>query len=115
MKFPIVKTANIIGKIDGKALNDRVLLLTANIDGLGEGTRGKYFSGAINSTSGIATLMEITRVIAQQEHMPYKSIVFIGFNGQQQNMCGSDYYIEHPLFTHDTTTVIHLQNTKLRL
>lgn len=106
--FPIIETSNILGKIEGKSSNGNVLLITTNIDGLGTGELGKYFPGAINNTSGIATLLEIANVLAHQKNLPYQTIVFAGWNGQQQQLSGSAYYLNNPIYPLKKTTVIHL-------
>lgn len=108
MKFPIVESANILGKLDGQTENGEILLITADIDGSGEGANGNYFPGAFNNTSGIAVLLETARVIAEQESLPYETIVFAGWNAQQQQLWGSGYYIDDPIYPLDKTTVIHL-------
>jgi len=109
-KFPIVETANVLGKIDGKVKNGRYLLITANLDSAGEGEGIKYFPGAISNTSGLAVMMEIARAAANQESTPYETIVFIGFNGQQRQNAGSEFYLGNPLYPIDKTTIIHLED-----
>ncbi|MBN2558144.1 MAG: ABC transporter permease subunit [Clostridia bacterium] len=108
MEFPVVRSANILGKIDGRAKNGRILLITANIDGAGTGINGKYFPGAMVSASGPAILLETARVIAAQENLPYETIIFAGWNGQMQQSAGSSYYADNPLYPLDKTTLIHL-------
>ncbi|MFO7612483.1 MAG: ABC transporter permease subunit [Clostridia bacterium] len=108
MEFPVVRSANILGKIDGRAKNGRILLITANIDGAGTGTNGKYFPGAMASASGSAILLETARVIAAQENLPYETIIFAGWNGQMQQSAGSSFYADNPLYPLDKTTLIHL-------
>ncbi len=106
--YPIVETANIVGVLEGNKKTDRILLLTATVDGLGTGVEGQYFPGANNHISGAAGMLEIARVLSMQESLPYKTIVFIGFNGSLQQNAGAKYYIEHPIYPLDKTTVIHL-------
>lgn len=108
LSFPIVETANIIGKVEGNSKNGKVLLLTADIDGCGEGANGKYFPGAFNNTSGIAVLLEVARVISEQGSIPYEIIIFAGWNAQQQQLWGSSFYIDNPIYPLDKTRVIHL-------
>ncbi len=110
IEFPIVETANVLGKIDGKARNGRYLLITANLDSTGEGEGTRYFPGAISNTSGLAVMMEIARAAANQKSTPYETIVFIGFNGQQRQNAGSEFYLENPLYPIDKTTIIHLED-----
>jgi len=108
ISFPIVESANILGKVEGKSENGEILLITADIDGCGVGSDGKYFPGAFNNTSGIAALLEVARVISEQDSLPYQTIVFAGWNGQQQQLWGSSHYIDDPIYPLNKTTVIHL-------
>jgi ABC-type dipeptide/oligopeptide/nickel transport system permease component len=108
VKYPVVSTSNIIGKIEGKSPEGEVLLITADIDGSGDGADGRYFPGAVSSASGTATMLEAARVMAGTGAVPYKTIVFIGFNGQRQQMAGSEYYINNPLYPLEDTAAIHL-------
>lgn len=108
MEFPIAETANIMGKIEGKGTDGSVLLISADLDGLGEGTDGKYFPGVVNNTSGIATILEIARVMASQVSIPYETVVFVGWNGQQQQLAGSSHYIDYPVFPMENSSLIHL-------
>ncbi len=108
MTFPIVETANIIGQIQGKSNNGQILLLSANIDNLGMGSNGTHFPGTLSETSGIASLIEIARMLAKQNNQPYDTIVFLGLNGQMADLAGSKYYINNPLFPLEKTTHIHL-------
>jgi ABC-type dipeptide/oligopeptide/nickel transport system permease component len=106
--FPVVETANILGKIQGTSSDGKVLLIAANIDGTGEGTEGKYFPGAFTNASGIAALLEAANVIVSQSSRPYDTIVFAGWNGEQQQLSGSSYYINNPLHPLADTTVVYL-------
>lgn len=110
IEFPVVETANVLGKIDGKAKNGRYLLITANLDSVGEGEGTRYYPGAISNTSGLAVMMEIAKAAANQESTPYETIVFIGFNGQQRQNAGSEFYLENPLYPIEKTTIIHLED-----
>lgn len=86
------------------------MLITANIDGAGSGTDGKYFPGAVSNTSGLAVMLETAHVIASSKNLPYETIVFIGFNGQKRQLSGSEYYLENPIYPIDKTTIIHLED-----
>lgn len=108
IRFPIVDTMNLLGRIEGRGIGDRILLLTAAVDGIGTAPAGRYFPGAVNNVSGIATLMEIARVLTEQESSPYKTIVFAAWNGEENQLSGSRYYTDHPVYPLGKTTVIHL-------
>ncbi|MBT3319855.1 MAG: ABC transporter permease subunit [Clostridia bacterium] len=109
IEYPIVNTSNIIGKLDGRSSGGEVLLITANIDGVGMGTDGGYFPGAVGSSSGVATLLEAARVVAAQKNLPYQTIYFICFNGQLQQYAGSQYYGRNPVYPLEKSTVISLE------
>lgn len=106
--FPIVDTANIIGKIEGRNKNGNTLLLSANLDGLGVGVEGSYFPGAMNSATGVGILLETARVMKLSEALPYETILLVLWNGSNQADRGVKYYIDHPIESLDQTTVIHL-------
>jgi len=107
-EYPIAETANIIGRIQGKA-NEGTLYITANLDGLGKGYDGKYFPGAVSTASSVAILLETARVLSQQDNLPYETVVFVAFTGQQQGLSGSDYYLANPLLPLEKSSVIHMQ------
>ncbi|MDW7661133.1 MAG: M28 family peptidase [Bacillota bacterium] len=108
--YPVVETANILGKIEGKSSNDNVILITSNIDGLGIGTDDRHFPGAINNTAGIAMILELARTMTLQENLPNQTIVFVGFGGQEQQLSGSKHYIDNPIYPIEQTTVIHIDS-----
>lgn len=110
ISFSIVETANIIGEIQSGNDNGRVLILSANIDGLGRGIDGNYFPGALDNTSGISSLIEIARVLDEQELTSNDTIAFIGWNGQLQDLSGSSYYLNNPVYPLDKTTLIHIES-----
>lgn len=89
--YPIIETANILGMIEGRN-KDKTIVISAAMDGLGEGPNGNYFPGAANHLSGIGTLMEIARATSLQETKPNENILFIAYNGEAQTRSGSTYY-----------------------
>jgi ABC-type dipeptide/oligopeptide/nickel transport system permease component len=110
ISFPPVSTANILGMLEGRSSSNRILMISASLDGLGRGAGTEYFPGAVNNTSGLAALLEIARVLSSQKNLPYKTIVFSVWNGEENNAAGARYYVNNPLFPLDKTTVIHLNS-----
>ena len=108
IEYPVVDTANILGKIEGRSGDNEVLIIAANIDGAGWGVDGEYFEGAVRNASGISMLLEIARTISSQDSLPYQTVVFIGLNGQQQDFAGSKYYVNNPAYPLDKTSIIHI-------
>lgn len=114
VKYPVVETSNILGLIEGRSSNNRTLMITTNIDGLGFGSDENYFPGAMKSTTGIASLIELGRVLKAQDNLPYENIVLVGWNGQEQQLSGSSYYLKNPIYPLDATTIIHIENLGLK-
>lgn len=106
--YPIVETKNFFAKIDGKSKENDIMIISANIDGLGMGVSNHYFPGASNSASGLSIMMEVARIMKNQDTLPYKTIIFAGWNGQKQQLSGSEFYINNSVYSLDKTTIIHL-------
>lgn len=107
ISYPVVKTANILGKIDGKE-KDKFLIIGANIDHVGKGIDGKYFPGALNNASGTGMMLELARTIKLQKNLPDRTIIFAGWNARENVAAGSQYYVENPLKPLEKTRVINL-------
>ena len=106
--YPIVNTKNFLAKIKGKSKEEDILIISANLDGLGMGVSDQYFPGASNSASGLSIMMEIARIMKNQDTLPYKTVIFAGWNGQKQQLSGSKFYMNNPLYPLEKTTIIHL-------
>lgn len=107
ISYPVVKAANILGKIEGKD-KDKYLIIGANIDHVGEGIDGKYFPGALNNASGTGMMLELARIIKLQKNLPERTIIFAGWNAKENVAAGSQYYVENPLKPLEKTRVINL-------
>lgn len=69
----------------GKSESAEMILIIAHIDSV-----GKNFAGADDNASGTAALLEMARVLAQQEH-PH-SLRFLIANGEESGLLGSEHY-----------------------
>jgi Zn-dependent M28 family amino/carboxypeptidase len=47
--------------------------------------------------------MELARLFGSEPERPARSIVFIGFSGEELGLLGSTYYVEHPIVPLDKT------------
>ncbi len=105
-----VKPANVIGVIPGtdEALKDEYIIISAHMDHVGDNKNGTYNAGALDNASGTATVMEIARALAESKIKPKKTIIFIAFNGEEEGLKGSVYYIDNPIYPLKSTTVINL-------
>jgi ABC-type dipeptide/oligopeptide/nickel transport system permease component len=104
--FQTVKTANILGFIEGKT--DEVVIVSAHLDHVGEGVKGEYFPGALDNASGLSMVLELARLSSMQKVKPEKTMVFAAFNAEEVGLVGSAYYAQNPVFPLEKTQVINL-------
>ncbi|MDB5349363.1 MAG: putative aminopeptidase [Planctomycetota bacterium] len=87
---------NIGAKIVGTdpKLRDEWILVGAHFDHLGRaGTT--YFPGADDNASGVGMMLEVARCLAQSDVKPRRSILFLGFDLEEDGLWGSRYFVEH--------------------
>lgn len=92
---------NLIGMVEGRDndLKDTYIILSAHYDHLGIGPEVKgdsIYNGVMDNALGVAALLEITRVFAELESKPKRSIIFLFLTGEEKGLLGSKYYIDHP-------------------
>jgi len=92
---------NVAGMIEGKdtARKSEVILIGAHFDGF-----GLPFAGAIDNAAGIAVMIEAARMLAQNP--PQRSLLFVAFDGGEQNNAGANYYAEHPIVPLENTAAM---------
>lgn len=97
-----IYSRNIVGIVEGydKRLRDEYIVVGANYDHLGvnylnvNGVEQKQiFRGADDNGSGIAVLIEVAKLVAQNSYMFPRSIVFVGFGAAEEGMAGSWYFV----------------------
>lgn len=101
-----VEVANVIGYVEGKG--DETIIVSAHFDHVGNNGGDSYNPGALDNASGVSVMLEVARLVQAKGVQPEKNIVFIGFNGEEQNLFGSVHYVENPLFPLEDTVVINL-------
>jgi ABC-type dipeptide/oligopeptide/nickel transport system permease component len=76
---------HVMGYIPGKGaqmgMNDQVIVVSANYDGVGIGPDGTFYPGANDNASGIGTMLELARVLNEGDYFPDKTVVFIAWSG----------------------------------
>ena len=87
---------NVVGFIEGNARKDEFVIVGANYDGF-----GGQFAGAMDNAAGVAVMIEVARALAKNP--PLRSVLFIAFDGGEQNNVGAKFYAEHPLVPLDKT------------
>lgn len=101
LSAPAIKRArlrNVVAVLPGSdpAVRDQYILLTAHYDHLGSDSNG-IFAGANDNASGTVSVLGIAEALATLTPHPRRSILFIAFFGEEENLTGSRYYARHPL------------------
>jgi hypothetical protein len=88
---------NVIGKIEGTdpILKNQYIVIGGHLDHLG--ARGTVvYNGADDDASGVATAMEVARVLSQGGFKPKRTIVFAGWCGEEMGLLGSNHFGTKP-------------------
>ncbi len=85
---------NVIGKVEGKS-HDSCYVFTAHYDHLGKLGKKTYYPGAHDNASGTAAIVTLAAYYAKNQ--PEYDMYFIAFSGEDSNLHGSEWYVEHPL------------------
>lgn len=98
---------NVLGLLPGKdpQLKDEYILIGGHLDHLGVAWDGTVLNGADDNAASVAVLLEIARVFQANNFQPDRSIVFIGWAGEELGLVGSRYYTNHPIYPLDKTIV----------
>jgi aminopeptidase YwaD len=101
-----VPAYNVIGVLEGSdpVAKKEVIVIGAHYDHLGRGgsgslaqRTGEIHHGADDNASGTAGMLELARLFTSQRPRPKRTIVFIGFGGEEEGLLGSNYYVNHPI------------------
>ena len=89
-----MKDINVIGFIPGSGastgerlgagMDNQVIVISAYFDGLGINPDGTFYPGANDNASGVATLLEIARVMKEGPFQPKKTLVFVAWSGGER-------------------------------
>ena len=96
-------------------LKNEYIVIGAHYDHLGRGGEGsgslaprsgEIHHGADDNASGTAGMIELARIFSAQKPGLKRSLVFIGFGGEEEGLLGSNYYVNHPLVPLATTVAM---------
>lgn len=96
-----VTSDNIIAELPGSdpKLSSEALVLSAHLDHLGIGPPDHgdgIYRGAMDNASGVASLVEIARLLREHGEHPRRSILFLSIAGEEKGLLGSRYFAAHP-------------------
>jgi hypothetical protein len=102
-----LQSSNVLGVIEGSDLKDQYVFITAHYDHLGKRDTVIYY-GADDDGSGTVGVIEIAEAFAKAKAAgkgPRRTIVFMTVSGEEKGLWGSQYYVNHPVFPLEKTTV----------
>lgn len=92
---------NVVGLLDNGKEN--VVVIGAHFDHLGWGDEGSLHrgepaihNGADDNASGVAVLMQLSRDLAELDHLRTNDYLFIAFSGEEKGLYGSNHWTKHP-------------------
>jgi hypothetical protein len=96
-----VKGSNVIGVVEGSdpVLKNEYVVFSAHLDHLGivkEKSGDNIYNGAMDNASGVSTLIETARLVAQMKVKPKRSILFVVVSGEEKGLLGADYFANFP-------------------
>ncbi len=102
---------NVLAVLEGEGPRaDEAVLIGAHYDHLGKhpGQDGKLsiYNGANDNASGVATMLEVARILATRSKKLPRRVVFAAFSAEERGMVGSFYYVNHPLVPLEKTVAM---------
>ena len=85
---------NVIAKVEGRR-HDSCYVFTAHYDHLGNLGKKVFYAGANDNASGTAAIVTLAAYYAQNR--PEYDMYFIAFSGEDANLRGSEWYVDHPV------------------
>tara|TARA_B100000902_G_scaffold3310_1_gene4195 strand:- start:163 stop:1422 length:1260 start_codon:yes stop_codon:yes gene_type:complete len=104
LKKDAFRVANVIGYIPGSKYKNEFIVIGAHFDHLGFGgphsgslemNSNEIHNGADDNASGVAGMLELASKLSQNRKKLNRSIVFVGFNAEEQGILGSKYFVEN--------------------
>ncbi len=89
-----VQPDNVIGYLEGSdpVLKDQLVVVGGHYDHLGTAPSGDgdvIYNGADDNASGTAGVLELAQAFASLQVAPRRSLVFVGFSGEEMGLLGS--------------------------
>ena len=85
---------NVVGMIPGTGPD--TIIIGAHRDHFGR-PAGLYFPGADDNASGTAVMLEVARALGKSGLRPQRTILFVSFSGEENNLIGSRLYTSRPV------------------
>ena len=101
-----ITSPNVVAFVPGSdpKLANQYVVLSAHLDHIGiarakpgdDPETDRINNGALDNAAGIATMLEVARVVATSPERPRRSILFLASTGEEKGLLGADYFAQHP-------------------
>lgn len=98
-------SANVVAVLPGSdpALAGEYVVMSAHLDHVGnhlsDAVEGEetdtVYNGAMDNATGVATMLEVARVLAKSPHRPRRPILFAALTAEEKGLLGSQYLAQH--------------------
>ncbi|HWC97801.1 MAG TPA: M20/M25/M40 family metallo-hydrolase [Candidatus Sulfopaludibacter sp.] len=101
VKHSELEASNVVGLLPGtdKKLKNEYVVMSAHLDHLGVGRAvngDNIYNGAMDDASGIASVLEIARLMKATGVKPKRSIIFLAVTAEEKGELGSRFFAAHP-------------------
>jgi hypothetical protein len=102
-----IDSENVIGIYEGSdpRLKSEYVVMSAHLDhvGVGRAVNGDtVYNGAMDDASGVASIIEIARLLKESGAKPMRSILFLAETAEEKGLLGSKYFAAHPTVPFDS-------------
>jgi hypothetical protein len=92
---------NVVGSMPGsdEKLKNEYVIMSAHLDhlGIGRAVNGDtIYNGAMDDASGVASILEIARILKESGVKPRRSLIFLAVTGEEKGELGSRYFAARP-------------------
>jgi hypothetical protein len=96
-----IQASNVVGVLLGsdRKLKNEYVIMSAHLDhqGIGRPVNGdSIYNGAMDDASGIASVIEIARLMGTNGVKPKRSIIFLAVTAEEKGELGSRYFAANP-------------------
>src|SRR5262245_56822919 len=100
-KLSQARSEKLAGVLPGSdpSLAKAYVVVSAHLDQMGVGAEvngDRIYNGAMDDASGIASLIEIMRMVKESGTKPKRSLLFLAVTAEEKGLLGSRYFAEHP-------------------
>jgi Zn-dependent M28 family amino/carboxypeptidase len=100
-RYQDVNSYNVVGKITGAdpILKKEYVVHSAHLDHLGVGAAingDSIYNGAHDNATGVASVLEISKLYAGLKSKPRRSVLFVLMTGEEMGLIGSAYFAKLP-------------------